>query len=39
VHYNLTHSNKGMEGLHFHEDGKGTEYLLTLCEGNLRQLE
>eukprot|EP00879_Flechtneria_rotunda_P001126 GHRR01001268.1.p1 GENE.GHRR01001268.1~~GHRR01001268.1.p1 ORF type:complete len:366 (+),score=117.53 GHRR01001268.1:185-1282(+) len=34
VHFELTHQNKGFEGVYYHEDEHGHKYLLGLCEGN-----
>jgi len=34
VHYELSHGNKGFEGLHLHEADNGEQFLMGLCEGN-----
>jgi hypothetical protein len=34
VHFELTHSNKGFEGIHYHEKGED-KFLMGLCEGEL----
>jgi hypothetical protein len=34
VDFELSHANKGFEGIQFHDDGEGGRWLLGLCEGN-----
>ena len=36
VHYELSHGNKGFEGLHLYEADNGEQFLMGLCEGELQ---